>query len=283
MEIQSSNEVDLTYGTVCRVSRIGTVVGGLIMVLVFAGAPVLWWWLKAPSFVWILCAGLALLVVPPILRSVYASLRSSNWLMLIRSEGVVINCRSYANSSPDDPSPVVVLPFREIESAREYCESHNVPDTKPGNATVHARQRFLEIQVDPEIDFGPLRQVLADERNRPASVRTYLGGITVRSKFSHDPMTIPRDGVIRLTWRSHTDAMVPKLQTVLDQLAVDVTVQPTLEHRFADWRELDEQELDDLVLQLAMQGRTIDATKLLTRRRGLSTTEAKQFVDELRS
>ena len=283
MEFLDSNEIDLTQGVVCRASRVGTTLGGLIMSLVLCGAPVFWWYVEAPAVIWILCAGLAALVFPAILGTVVASLRSSNWLLLVRSNDLVINTRSYANSSPEHPSSVIVLPFKDIESAREVREFHKLPESRRGGGTVHSKQQFLELQIHPDIELQPVRKILADERNRPGSVRTYFGGLTVRSKFKHDPVTLPADDVIRITWRSHMDAVVPKLQVVLDRLAVHVDVTPTFERRFAQWHELDDQEFDDLVLQLAMQGRTIDAAKLLSRRRGFSITEAKRFVDELRS
>ncbi len=283
MEFQDSNEVDLTNGLVCRTSRVGTTIGGLILLTIFCGAPVFWWYVEAPAIVWILCAIVALLVVRPILLNILAVHRSSNWLLLVRADGLVLNTRSYANSSPDQPSPVIVLPFKDIESAREVRESHKLPESTHGGGTVHSKQQFLELQIQSDLELQPVREILAEERSRPGSVRTYLGGMTVRSKFKHDPMTVPADDVIRITWRSAKDAVVPKLQVVLDRMSVYVDVTPTLERRFDQWNELNDQEFDDLVLQLTMQGRTMDAIRLLKRGRGYSLTEAKQFVDELRA
>ena len=283
MEIQRSDEVDLTHGLVCRTSRAGTTIAGLVIAPVLCGAPVFWWSVEAPSIVWILCAGVAVICVPPILRSVIASLRSTNWLLIVRDRDIVLNFRSYANATPDNPSQAAALPFREIESAREVRESHKLPDSMHGGGTVHSKTQFLELQISPEIDTEVLRNLLVEERKRSVRERTYLGGLTVRSKMNHDPVTIPEDHVLRITWRSPRDLVVPKLQVVLDRLTDHITVTPTLEHRFARWDELDDQEFDDLVVQLAMQGRTLDAVKMLQRGRGLSATEAKKFVDELRS
>ena len=51
------------------------------------------------------------------------------------------------------------------------------------------------------------------------------------------------------------------------------------------WREhsskRSDPELDEQILTLAQLGNTIDATSILVKRRGYTTTEARHFVDEL--
>ena len=49
----------------------------------------------------------------------------------------------------------------------------------------------------------------------------------------------------------------------------------------ADWRKLNEAELDELIAYLVRAGDRLEASELLVRRRGCSTTEAHQSVEEL--
>jgi hypothetical protein len=280
MQFYEPNQVPFSGGLRCRASRLKTTLGGLLMIGILIGAPVLWWYLNAPAFMWIGCAVAALLVVPPILGMVLATYRPSNWLMLVRPDGLWINLRSYANDPTKGVKTVLHLPYEKIASAAEHRESYTLPTSAHRSTSVQHRRQSLELRLK-NVDNEAIREALAAERNMTGCGRTYFGVITVYSKVKHHPVTMVEEGMLRLAWRGPGDAIAPDLKTALQEIAYRVSVDQPTKRELPDWDKMNDDEIDRLVERLAASGRTMDASKLLVRRRGLSTTEAKQYVERL--
>ena len=118
-------------------------------------------------------------------------------------------------------------------------------------------------------ETGEIAQALVDERGRRAAI-----------KGTHQAVTVPAAGVVRIAWRGHGNDVVPPLTRVLDELGRRVQVdEPTRTDR-AHWRELSEAELDELVAELVRSGDNLEAAQLLIRRRGCTATEAHKLVEE---
>jgi hypothetical protein len=253
-------------GMRCRQAPLRGLVGGLIVCAFLIGFVFLLWQRGVPRFVWGGCAVLAALLVPWFLADAVAKFSSANWLLCVGPDGLWINLRWYQNRHMPEAATVVYLPYEEIASARRHIETWSTPARPSSTAGTHWTRESLELALAS----GETRQIaqgLADERGRRAGV-----------KGTHQAVTVPAVAVVRIAWRGHGNDVVPPLTRVLDELSRHVKVnEPTRMDR-ADWRELSEAELDELVGQLVQSGDDVVAAQLLIRRRGCSPTEAHQVV-----
>ena len=211
---------------------------------------------------------LAALLVPWFLTDALAKLRSANWLMRLGSDGLWINLRSYQNRGLPMADTIVHLPYEEIASARRHLESWSTPMEPSSLAATHWKQESLELTIVS----GKTREIaraLVDERQRRATI-----------KGTHQAVTVPAEGVVRIAWRGHDNDVVPSLTRVLDELSQWVKVDDPTHADRGNWRDLSESDLDELVAQLARSGDDLVAAQLLIRRYGYSHAEAHKYVDE---
>ncbi len=193
---------------------------------------------------------------------------AANWLLRLGPDGLWINLRSYQNSHLPEAATVVHLPYKEIASARRHLEIWTTPSEPNSLAGRHWKQESLELSLASG-DTREIARALADERGR-------RGGV----KGTHQAVTVPAAGVLRIGWRGHGNDVVPPLKRVLDELSRDVQLdQPTRTDR-GDWCKLSDAELDELVAQLVRSGDDVEAVQLLIRRRGWSWTDAEKFMEE---
>jgi len=170
-----------------------------------------------------------------------------------------------------EAATVLHLPYQEIASARRHIDTWITISEPASDAGTHWKLESLEVSLASG-DTGEIAKALVDERGR----RGGLAGI----KGTHQAVTVPAAGVVRIGWRGHGNDVVPTLTRVLDELSRHVKVdEPTRTDR-AHWLKLSETELDELVTQLVRSGDDIEASKLLMRRRGCSATEAHKLVEE---
>jgi hypothetical protein len=109
-----------------------------------------------------------------------------------------------------------------------------------------------------------------------------LGFIKSRSNVTLYSVSLPSAKVIRIAWHGgQGHGVSPGLRHILDLLAGRVKIGEAADERRPDWSQLSDAELDDQILSLVCAGNRIAAIKLLVRRRGYSTTQAHQFVEEL--
>lgn len=273
-------------GLLCRQSRVGSILGIAVLSAILVGAPVMWRLLEAPWPLWGGCAALALALVPLLLHDLLLRLRSSNWLLWIRRDGLWINFRSYQDAhAPDDAPAVVHVPFSEIKNIQPLVESYTTPSGDRGSS-VHRREESLLIHLKDN-DAGALREALAAERSRKPAERTVLGFIHIASKATHFPVSVSEPSMIRLAWRgSQGNCVSPNLKRVLehvDQVAnarIAIATEPQRQD-LPSWDEMDEAQLDELIRRHVESGDRIEAIRLLVRRKGYSTTEAHRRIEAL--
>jgi hypothetical protein len=266
-------------GLVCRQGRLVGAINALVLDSILVGAPIFWWMVGAPWFVWGGCALLALIVVPMLLGDLAAKFRDTNWLIWIRPEGVWINFRSYQDTGPLDVRTVVQLDYDEIEEAYRHIESYS---TASGDgALVLHKVRSLEFRlVHSETD--ELQAALSENRRRKPPQRVVLGGIRISTRPSHYAVSLPAPDVLRVAWRGGVGSWVaPSLTNVLEKLQPYVCVAEVSRSKRGNWHDLSDADFDALVLELVEAGSRIEAIELLVRRRGYTTTEAHTFVEEL--
>lgn len=261
-------------GVCCRQSPLVGAVGGLVVAAAFVGAAVL---CQQSGFHWLVwggCAALAAVIVPLLAWDVVAKFRAGNWLVRIAPDGLWINLRSYLNVHLPEAATVVHLPNEEIVRAQRHTQTWSTPGARGGTGATLWWRESLELQLAPG-DAEAIRRALAEERGRKSGT----AGFTIKGR--QQSVTVPREGVVRIAWRGHGHHVTPGLARALEELGRHVEVaEPTRADR-PDWRQLSDAELDELVAQLVGDGDTLEATELLVRRRGISTTEAQQTVDEL--
>jgi hypothetical protein len=172
---------------------------------------------------------------------------------------------------------VVFLPYNEIAYAREHAAKR--AEKNRGRTTTWT-DRYLELELKGA-STDELRAELAAELRRQVT-RTHLGGLaTSRSRHGHAPVTAHDSHVIRIAWRGRYDWVSPSLRRALGELRPRVRVGEPTRADFTDLHALTSEEVDKLTLQLVESGDKLGAIKLLTDRRGCSTTEAHQLVEDL--
>jgi len=226
-----------------------------------------------PAFILYWVSGVAGLVALFVLVSARASSRTSNWLLRYNEFGLAINYRSYLNHHfNDDDETVLSLSFNEIRSVRQTREKLSVPGSSRSNTETTYSMTFMDLAIADLATVEQIRKVLQSERDRSAPQND-----GVRTKYKHYPVTITRDGVLRIDW----NGLTPGIKQALDKLRGKVTVESEQLIEERSWKSLDEKDFNRLVIKLRNRGGSIQAIKLIIGRLGLSTTEAKVYIDRL--
>ena len=266
-------------GLVCRQSRFAGILATIVFVGILVGAPIFWWNVQAPWIVWGGCGLLAILVVPILLGDLVAKFRPTNWLVWIQPDGMWINFRSYQDDGPTDVRTVLQLDYSEIAEARRHVETFSTPDSEGGST--RDKLQSLELQLTHD-KTDELQAALSEDRRRTPTERVYLRFIRASSRPCHFAVSLPASDRLRIAWRGGKGSWVaPSLATVLRELDRHVRIAEPSRLDRPDWRQLNDEDFDALVLDLVHAGARLDATKLLVERRGYTTTEAHQFVKEL--
>lgn len=268
MTVGSPTNMGPVAGLCCRQAPVRGLVGGLVGCAVLVASAFLVWYRGAHWIFWGTFAVVAALIVPLVLGSALAKFRSTNWLVRLGPDGQWINLRSYQNHFLPEAATVLHLPYAEIASARRHVETWTTPAEPNSNAGTHWKQESLELSLVSG-DTREIARALADERGRRAGFR-----------YTHQAVTVPAAGVVRIGCRGHNNDVVPPLSRVLEELGRHVQVdEPTRTDR-GDWVKLGDTELDELVAELVRSGDDLAASGLLMRRRGYSATEAHKIVEE---
>lgn len=287
MKLVQTGEQDIDWeAVVCRQSPAMQVVGSLVLAVAFAGAPLLWWWLEAPTWVTVMCILTASLVVPVCLGEVNSALRKTNWLMAIQADGVWINLRSFRNRKFASALTVVHLPWNDLESAAMTDGLTRVS----WNSGSVAKIAFLELQIAKHVQIDELQQAIVQETTR-RSLPTKFAGIESTGRSQHVPIQLTEDRQVQIAWRSPMDSITPNLQKVLQELGRELKIeqQPApagvvKSHVVTPVSRESPERLADLnaeVLELAELGDLLQAIRLYRVRTGCGLKEARDSVNEL--
>jgi hypothetical protein len=167
-----------------------------------------------------------------------------------------------------EAATVVHLPYQEIASARRHLDTWTTPSEPTSLSGRYWKLESVELSLASG-DTLEIGRALADERGCRGGVRS-----------THQAVTVPTAGVVRIGWRGHGNDAVPSLTRVLGELNRRVKVlEPTRTDR-GDWCKLSDAELDELVAQLGRSGDNLEAVQLLIQRCGYTWAEADKFVEE---
>jgi len=263
---------------VCRNARFNL----LILLAVFWCIPALWWWIEAPGFVTYGTVALALLLTPFLLSSWRTMGRPENWMLALSVEGLWINLRDCEYYAAEPGMSVVYIPYRDIESATETVNRYTTPRSGSGSG-----RRHNEIMVDLKLTNPSqinLRQAILDERRIKTHSQEYFGGfISVGTgRVKRQPVDLIGNDLLRIKFTAGNYGLIPRPKKVFEILNRYVKVEGQTEQNLDDWHKLNDDEFDRLVHKMVRDGGDIKAVNLLTRRRKMSTTEAYNFVQEIR-
>ena len=260
---------------VCRNTRWGVVV----LLAVLWVVPVFWWYVGAPWWVTALCAALPLLLTLPFLGVWRRRGRADNWVLAVYRDGVWLNLRDCDYHLAEPAETVLFVPYSEIASARRFIHRYTTPSGESGD-TYH-KDSYLELQLNTA-DTRELRRMLDEERRRDPPQQSHIGGlVTSRTRRTQAPIELEGEGTLRIKFRMLNYWLSPSLKKVLVTLQRFVTIETEHAPSREEWKAVSGVEFDELVRGLVKNGSRINAMELLRLRKGMSTTEAKQFIDTL--
>ncbi len=261
---------------VCRNARWNLIV----LLAIFWGAAIGWWYLQAPTWVIGLCASVALLITWPLLSAWRKRGRRDNWMLAVHRDGVWLNLRDAEYHEAEPGLTVAYLPYGDIQSARRVVHRYTVPSGT--NGTSCHKDVFLELKIRLDA-VAQLRSEIVAERRRELPEKKHFGGkVTTRTGRSHMAIEAEGDDAIRIKFSGSSIGLRPGMKRTLATLGKFVPINADYQGRTENWRNLDDREVDELVRRLVASGQTMDASELLTHRKGMNLTEARQFIDELR-
>lgn len=259
---------------VCRNARFNI----LVMLLVFWAIPLVWYWSEVMWLVYA-CGALALLLTWPMLGSWAKRGRPENWVLAINPNGIWINFRDceYADVEPGDT--VLFVPYEEVLAARKTVHRYKVPGS---DGDVSHKDIYLDLQVlSPDVER--LRAALQAERQRSTPTKKYLGGVIGVSagKIKRQPIDMIGEDLLRVKFAAGDFGLLPRLRKVLPELTKYIAIEGEERQTSNDTEEMSDAEFADLVRKLVVEGRQMDATKMVKDRTGKSLAEARAFLEEL--
>jgi hypothetical protein len=188
---------------------------------------------------------------------------------------VYIHLRNYRNpSSPDDGPTVVSFAQNEIASIGKHMERF-ASITSKGRAT-YWTEYCLELRLR-EPAPPELVTALEAERRRETPKTGWM-----RIGLYAPLVSLDNDGrAIRVLWYSRYDHITPRINKTIALLGRTFLTHEDVFINNTDLEKLSDIQFDDVIVKLLQGNLKLEAIKLLVERRGMSTTEAKQFTDEL--
>lgn len=257
-----------------RSSRLGPVVFFLFSLAVIA-AVIFAYAVGGIPFVFVLIFVPFSLIFPLISSNmVVRSFQTTNWLLALGPDRLWIKYRSYLNSHfPPDDLQIIELRYDEIESVGLIRRKEIMPGSR--NRTQVQYCRHLEFALCRP--FGnELPEALLAERNTKGSP-----GRRTSSRSLDYPVQAKGENTIRM----RVNGIRPGCKTALREFEKNGINLAPEKREIEDYTELleDKRQMEDQLIVLVEQGKTLAAVKLARRRYGMTLAEAKQFIDELSS
>lgn len=210
-----------------------------------------------------------------------AALKPSNWVLRATPDGLYVKLRAFTDHRrPKDDPIVAFIPRREVRWLRTHDQLARTVgrggDVASFEDDTLSAQQYLEIDLHGG-DLAELRTRI--ERERGVWGPTLIKG--VRSKSKGAAVTIRPEDAIRIDWKTKGTRLRPKLSEAMAHLGRAYPLAPGLESEQKQAKELDRDGQERRLLDMVQQGNTIDAVIVAKDLYGFTTTEAKQFVDDL--
>jgi len=228
--------------------------------------------INAPRFLFYIVAAFAGLFGWFAFHSFRASLKPSNWLLRCNRCGVIIHYRSFLNwRFPAESVEAVGFDYSEIASARTVKERRNSPGLGSNTRTQTQQLTFLDLCL-VNADTTALEKQLQQEGSLEPE------GIMISRDY---PVQVKPGGIVELNWSSISPSARKAIQYLsqhvkiaeVDSRTTDLTHQSNLPPGTEDGK----------ILELAKSGDEMGAMTLTRQAYGCSLSEAKDFVQKLRS
>ncbi len=253
-------------------------------------------------FMWWLCSLLW--------RAFMATLSPANWLARIGPGGIVLKYRSYLHDDSPGEDPIAVrLSWAEIADAQLQKEIHTTFDIDEKRDT---NRWFLAMKLNtPSHDLERIKSAIAYEQQRKpahikvddlkhelfqarknrataseiarikqqiASEKKRHPGKHNKTQFRDRPIVFINPDQLRMEW-THITPGKKKLRQLLAQYT---TVTDDQTQRIDTTRKLTEKEFQTSLAILLKRNETIEAVKLIKTHLGLSTTDARAYIEQQR-
>lgn len=222
-----------------------------------------------------------------------ASLLASNWLVRTNPQSIHIRFRSFQNYRlPDTDRVALAINWQDIVSARHFVEKSAKSSGDEPSATLetfHYIELVLKLpesaleaikialkgeRVDSFNDFK--QRALARKQGQPMPKKRKI--ITVKP-YEDYPVLLEDDSRLLIRW----NGVRPKWNIALKDFAQYLDIAPATTTEIDTYDvEPTEVELDKLIRQRLARGDDFDAVSLLKEHRGLDTTEAMEFISQLK-
>lgn len=271
VQILPPSKVNLgTASLICRQS-----IWGLCFGLLLTGgatvAMVSWWIFGKPPFVfkWIATPFVGLFAWLVLLQ-LKRALSAGNWLLAIFQDGIAIKLQSYLNPSQTDIPMIAYISNKEITGMWKLSES--VKFMNSDGAFTNTARTCLAIMI--ESDMMPMRQAI-EQIQAEIKHRSF--------KFDQRQIQIFDDHTLYLNWKTQYDSLRPSIDKLLTGLRGRFTIgQPEVIKTDLSSTDTSTQQAKDAIKQLEMQGNHFDAIKVARKSLGLTISEARLLIEELK-
>ncbi len=204
-----------------------------------------------------------------------------------------------SDDSSTDAVSVVQFDYGEIATIGQHVETYETPSGpkegpvrqrvdygetifigQPSDSTEQmARQRMESLDIRLKSDqTAELAAVIKDNRQRKQPEKTIVGPIKTSHGLRTLPVSLPEPDRIRIVWTGGAGfAATPPLRRIMAELGRYVTVAVPTRDDLGDPRRTDEAAFDRQILRMVETGDRI-GIRLLSQRRGMTTTQAHEFV-----
>ncbi|MCA9258453.1 MAG: hypothetical protein KDA61_04600 [Planctomycetales bacterium] len=252
----------------------------MILLAIFWSIPVFWWKVHA-TWIAYACGALAALLTLPMLASWRRRGRPDNWVLAIHRDGLWVNLRSCEFGDAPAGDTVAFIPYSEMSAVRKTV--HRYTTANSDSEVTHHRSVYADIQITSP-DASQFLALLQADRRRSVPSRSYFGGVVSVSsgRINRQPVDFLGNDLLRVKFSAGNFALRPRIGRFLRALGQYVRVGDELKIANEHWRDLDDADFDQLVHDLVRDGQDVKAIQSLKSRRGMSTTQAHAFVEELR-
>lgn len=270
MKLLKSQNIQLKkYKYIFRESHITHLFRSIFIFLLISVSIFLFNKVAFPLYVTIISSGLLGLFALLQFNAFIKTLLSSNWLLAIDNEGILLKLRSYLHTLyPKDGMQIVFIPFNEISSARITKKEITYPDIPPTGATVE-KNNYLDITVISE-NLKELQNQLKCERNIRIKGKTH---------YNHYPVSIIDNKIIRIEWNTITSGINSAIKVLNRYVSRETDIYE--KEDFTNFETLQKKDLKDKILELVKQGKTLAAIKIVMKAYNWNTTQATEFVKKL--
>ncbi len=318
MNLLSKRDIPPPAGdvTVFRISPWGPLFTFLFFLIGLLVGIALFIYCYQSSIIWgMVLSGLYALIMWGICHVLFRALRATyspnNWLAQIGSDGILLKYRSYLHDDSPEEDPIALhLSWHEIADVQLQREYHTTIDIDEK----HQIQRwFLALHPDSlHVDISLIKSALefenrrkpahfrvddlkhdlfmARKNKRPAAEIKHIKKEIAREKKSHPgrhgkllfrdrPVVFVDPDQLRMEW-THISPGRKKLRRLL---AYRTTVMGDREQHFDIVEPMTKTEFKSLLSTLIGRDEDMEAIKLVKLQMGLNTTEAKSFIEKIRS